>query len=180
MPRSGRGCPACRRDRVVDLAAAADRSLPRVAVAGAVDAVAPGGQALWHLEQALATVPQALSLGTPPLAGRLAAELIARGSVTLAARGCAACGLPALPGLAAGRRLQRVREDQACRYAHGRRAAAMRGLPTAHRSRQPPLRVLRQDRASRGPRPRRPAGYLRELLPDARGGLRRVRPAPRV
>jgi len=97
MPRSGRGCPACRRDRVVDLAAAADRSLPRVAVAGAVDAVAPGGQALWHLEQALATVPQALSLGTPPLAGRLAAELIARGSVTLAARGCAACGRTGLP-----------------------------------------------------------------------------------
>jgi hypothetical protein len=76
---------------VVDLAAAADRSLPRAAVAAAVDAVAPGGQALWHLEQALAAGPQALGLGAPPLAGRLAAELAARGSATLAAGGCAAC-----------------------------------------------------------------------------------------
>src|SRR6202035_2186949 len=37
-----------------------------------------------------------------------------------------------------------------------------------------------QDRADRGPWPRWPAGYLRELLPDARSGLRRVRPAPRM
>ena len=139
MPRSGRGCPACRRDRVVGLAAAADRSLPRAAVAAAVDAVAPGGQALWHLEQALAAGPQALHLGAPPLAGRLAAELIARGSAGLAVRGVrrlradrAAAdpqrgrrGLPALPGLAAGRCLQRVREGQAGRHPHGRRAAAL-------------------------------------------------------
>jgi hypothetical protein len=97
MPRSGRGCPACRRDRVVDLAAAADRPLPRAAVAAAVDAVAPGGQALWHLEQALAAGPQALSLGAPPLAGRLAAELITRGSAIVAARGCAACERTGLP-----------------------------------------------------------------------------------
>jgi hypothetical protein len=97
MPRSGRGCPACRRDQVVDLAAAADRSLPRAAIAAAVDAVAPGGQALWHLERALAAGPQALRLGAPPLAGRLAAELIARGSASLAARGCAVCGRAGLP-----------------------------------------------------------------------------------
>ena len=97
MPRTGRGCPACRRDRVAGLAAAADRSLPRAAVAAAVDAVAPGGQALWHLEQALAAGPQALSLGAPPLAGRLAAELIARGSADLAVCACAACGRTGLP-----------------------------------------------------------------------------------
>jgi hypothetical protein len=61
-----RGCPACRRDRVVDLAAAADRSLPQAAVAAAVDAVVPGGQALWHLEQALAAGPEALRLFQVP------------------------------------------------------------------------------------------------------------------
>jgi hypothetical protein len=81
----------------VDLASAADGSLPRAAVAAAVDAVAPGGQALWHLERVLAAGPDALSLGAPPLAGRLAAELIARGSATLAARGCTACGRTGLP-----------------------------------------------------------------------------------
>ena len=43
-----RGCPACRRDRVVDLAAAADRSLPQAAVAAAVDAVVPGGAVILH------------------------------------------------------------------------------------------------------------------------------------
>ena len=81
----------------MDLAAAADRSLPRAAVAAAVDAVAPGGQVLWHLEQALAAGPQALRLGAPPLAGRLAAELAARGSAALDACGCAACGRTGLP-----------------------------------------------------------------------------------
>jgi hypothetical protein len=109
MARGGRSCPACRRDRVVELAAAADRSLPRAAVAAAVDAAAPGGQVLWHLEQALAAGPQALHLGAPPLAGRLAAELAARGSASLTA----------------GRCLQLVREGQAGRHAHGRRAAAL-------------------------------------------------------
>ena len=164
MPRSGRGCPACRRGRVVDLAAAANRSLPRAAVAAAVDAVAPGGQALWHLEQALATGPQALRLGAPPLAGRLAAELIARGSATLTARGCAACGRIGLP-LTPGRRwrgLPRCRAWQlaaACSACGRVKPAATRTaagqplcevLPAARRPRQPPLRILRQDRADRG------------------------------
>ena len=94
MPRSGRGCPACRRDRVVGLAAAADRSLPRAAVAAAVDAVAPGGQALWHLEQALAAGPQALHLGAPPLAGRLAAELIVHGQPAWRSAGAPPAGGP--------------------------------------------------------------------------------------
>ena len=138
MPRSGRGCPACRRDWVVDLAAAADRSLPRAAVAAAVDAVAPGGQALWHLEQALAAGPQALSLGAPPLAGRLAAELIARGSTALTARGCAACGRTGRPltPSQAGAVCPRCRAWQlaaAC-SACGRRKKAMSRRPLSSRT----------------------------------------------
>ncbi|WP_204806077.1 hypothetical protein [Mycobacterium riyadhense] len=45
-PHRGRSCPGCRRDRVVDLAAAADTTMPRSSLAAAVDAVAAGGQAL--------------------------------------------------------------------------------------------------------------------------------------
>ncbi|MGH3407367.1 MAG: hypothetical protein ACRDRJ_33430, partial [Streptosporangiaceae bacterium] len=92
-----RGCPRCRRDRVVDLAAAADGSLPLPVIEAAVDAAAPSGQVLWHLERALAGGPGALLRGAPPVAGRLAAELIARGSATLAIPCCAACGRTGKP-----------------------------------------------------------------------------------
>ena len=91
-----RGCRRCRRDRVVDLAVAADRSLPRLVIEAAVDAAAPAGHVLWHLEQALAGDPAALVLGAPPAAGALAAELAARGSA-LAVPACAACGRTGKP-----------------------------------------------------------------------------------
>ena len=71
---------------------AADRSLPGAVIEAAVDAVAPGGQALRQLEDALAADPAALRSGAPPVAGRLAIELIARGSATLAIPECTACG----------------------------------------------------------------------------------------
>ena len=61
-----------------------------------MDAAAPAGHVLWHLEQALAGDPAALVLGAPPAAGALAAELAARGSA-LAVPVCAACGRTGKP-----------------------------------------------------------------------------------
>jgi hypothetical protein len=53
-----------------------------------VDAVATSPAALRELTAALAADPDMLAHGTPPVAGRLAAELIARGSQTLTLPGC--------------------------------------------------------------------------------------------
>ncbi len=79
------------------MAAAAEGSQPRPVVAAAVDAVAVTGPVLWHLAEALAASSDALTLGAPPVAGRLAAELIARGSATLTMPACAACGRTGMP-----------------------------------------------------------------------------------
>ena len=76
---------------------AADQSLPGAVIEAAVDAVAPGGQALRQLADALAADPGALTAGAPPVAGRLAAELIARGSATLAIPACTVCGRAGKP-----------------------------------------------------------------------------------
>jgi hypothetical protein len=76
---------------------AADQSLPRAVIEAAVDAVAPGGQALRQLADALAAEPGALTAGAPPVAGRLAAELIARGSATRAIPACTVCGRTGRP-----------------------------------------------------------------------------------
>ena len=76
---------------------AADQSLPRTVIEAAVDAVAPGGQGLRQLADALAADPGALAAGAPPVAGRLAAELIARGSATLAIPACTVCGRAGKP-----------------------------------------------------------------------------------
>ena len=81
----------------MELAAAADRSLPREAVAAAVDAAAPTGRAMSCLAAALAADPGALTSGAPPTVGRLAAELIARGSGTLRVPACAVCGRTGKP-----------------------------------------------------------------------------------
>jgi hypothetical protein len=75
----------------------AGASLPRPVIAAAVDAVAPAGQALRHLAAALADDPGALSRGAPPVAGRLTAELIARGSATLTVPACTGCGRTGWP-----------------------------------------------------------------------------------
>jgi hypothetical protein len=62
MPGGGRrGCLQCRRDQVVELAAAAEGSLPRQMIDAAVLAAAPTGQALWRLAQVLTADPGALS-----------------------------------------------------------------------------------------------------------------------
>ena len=76
---------------------AADQSLPGAVIEAAVDAVAPGGQALRQLADALAADRGALTAGAPPVAGRLAAELIARGSATLAIPACMVCGRTGKP-----------------------------------------------------------------------------------
>jgi hypothetical protein len=81
----------------VELAAVAEGSLPRPVVDAAVQAAAPTGQALWRLAQVLAADQGALSSGAPPIAGRLAAELIARGSAALTAPACARCGRAGIP-----------------------------------------------------------------------------------
>ena len=100
-------------------------------IEAAVQAAAPTGQALWRLAQALAADPGALSLGTPPIAGKLTAELIARGSVMLAVPACAACGRTGKPLYAsdAGSVCQRCRAWQlatACRACEKVRPVATR------------------------------------------------------
>ena len=77
--------------------AAADPSLPRAVIEAAIEAVAPAGMALRQLAAALAADPGALSRGAPPMAGRLAAELIARGSAALTAPACVICGRSGRP-----------------------------------------------------------------------------------
>ena len=89
------GCPDCRRDTVVEIAAAADRSLPRPVIEAAADRAAPTRLAMSRLAAALAADPAALASGAPPLAGRLAAELIARGSAALTPPGARSAAGPA-------------------------------------------------------------------------------------
>ena len=79
------------------LAAAAEGSLPLPVVAAAVDAVATGPAALRELIAALAADPGMLRHGAPPVAGRLATELIARGSATLTTPACSRCGRAGMP-----------------------------------------------------------------------------------
>ena len=92
-----RGCPRCRRERVVGLVAAAEPSLPLPLIEAAVDAVVTSPAVLRELTAALAADPAALARGTPPAAGRLTSELIARGSATLAVPACAGCGRTGKP-----------------------------------------------------------------------------------
>ncbi len=82
---------------MVEIAAAADSSLPRPVIEAAVDAVAPGGQALRQLALALSADPGALATGAPPVAGKLAAALIARGSAALTVPACTVCGRAGKP-----------------------------------------------------------------------------------
>ena len=95
-PPGGRACPRCRRETVVAAVSAADPSLPAAVIEAAVDVVAPGGQALRQLADALAADPAALTAGAPPVAGRLATELIGRGSA-LAVPACTVCGRAGRP-----------------------------------------------------------------------------------
>ena len=75
----------------------ADGSLPASTVAAAVDAVVTSPAVLRELAAAAAADPDMLRHGAPPAAGRLAAELIARGSKTLVMPGCGRCGRAGVP-----------------------------------------------------------------------------------
>ena len=75
----------------------AEGSLPASDAAAAVDAVVTSPAVLRELAAALAADPDMLRHGAPPAAGRLAAELIARGSATLALPACARCGRDGMP-----------------------------------------------------------------------------------
>jgi len=149
----------------VALAAAAEGSLPRPVIEAAVEAVAPAGQALRQLAAALAADPDALCRGAPPVAGRLAAELIARGSVTLTIPACAACGRAGLPlfrGDSGGGVCQRCRAWQlaaAC-------ASCGKVKPTAGRNStgQPVCEVCRR---RDNPARRRDCGACGRLAPVA-------------
>ena len=128
----------------MELAAAADTALPRSSVVAAVAAVAPGGQALRHLERALAAGTQALQAGAPPVAGRLAVELIARGSTTLTVARCARCGRTGKPltrGEGAGvcqrcRAWQRATACSSCKRAKPVAARDAVGRPLCERCRR--------------------------------------------
>jgi hypothetical protein len=92
-----RPCASCRRDALIRYVVAADGSLPAMEAAAAVDAVATSPAVLRELAAALAADPDMLAHGAPPVAGRLAAELIARGSQALTLPGCARCGRAGMP-----------------------------------------------------------------------------------
>jgi hypothetical protein len=86
-----RPCAACRRDAHIGHAAEV-AALPVSVAAAAVDAVITSPAVLRDLTGALAADPDMLRRGAPPVAGRLAAELIARDSATLTPGACARCG----------------------------------------------------------------------------------------
>ena len=92
-----RPCAACRRDALIRYVVTGDGSLPASEAAAAVDAVATTPAVLRELTAALVADPDMLRHGAPPVAGRLAAELIARGSKTLTLPGCARCGRAGMP-----------------------------------------------------------------------------------
>jgi hypothetical protein len=162
-------CPDCRRDLVAQTVAAADRLLPRRVIEAAVDTIAPSRLAMSRLAAALAADPAALALGAPPLAGRLAAELIARGSTALAPPPCAVCGRTGRPLLrgTGGGVCQRCRNWQlAAACASCGKVKPVSGRDTAG---QPVCEVCRR----RGPARHRTCGNCGKTAPVAirgRGG----------
>jgi integrase len=92
-----RPCAGCRRDALIRYVITIDGSLPAGEAAAAVDAVATSPAVLRELAAALAADPDMLRHGAPPVAGRLAAELIARGPATLTLPACARCGRAGIP-----------------------------------------------------------------------------------
>ena len=165
--RSDRACRACRRDQVISQVAAADRSLPAAQIAAAVDAVARSPQALRDLAAALSADPRALACGAPPVAGRLAAELIARGAA-LAVPSCAACGRAGYP-------LTRTQDGGMCKRCAYRRlavACARCGVvkPVAARDASGEPACERCRRQTQGMRPCGTCGVTAPIAVRARDG----------
>jgi hypothetical protein len=154
---------------VAETVAAADRLLPRRVIEAAVDTIAPTRLAMSRLAAALAADPAALAVGAPPLAGRLAAELIARGSTALAPPACAVCGRTGRPLLrgTGGGVCQRCRNWQlAAACASCGKVKPVSGRDTAG---QPVCEVCRR----RGPARHRTCGNCGKTAPVAirgRGG----------
>ena len=95
--RQAPACPQCRRETLIRHVITVDETLTAIAAAAAVDAAAATPAALRSLASALAADPDMLAHGAPPLAGRLAAELIARGSACVRPAACARCGRDGRP-----------------------------------------------------------------------------------
>lgn len=88
----GRRCGVCRREQALAAVIAADPSLTVEQITAAVAVAVTSGAALRSLAAALADDPDALHVGAPPVAGRLVAELVARGSATFVLPACVRCG----------------------------------------------------------------------------------------
>jgi hypothetical protein len=116
LPEPWRPCTACRRDALLRHVIAVS-VLPADQAAAAIDAVAASPSALGALTAALAADPDMLRHGTPPAAGRLAAELIARGSPALTLPACARCGRSGTP-------LSRTRAGGMCKPCAARQLTA--------------------------------------------------------
>jgi hypothetical protein len=94
--QAGRHCPVCRREQIIEMAAAAVPDLPTYAVRAAVDAVVRSPAAARDLCAALSAVPDALAQGAPPVVGRLVGELRGRGAA-LPEPACAICARTGRP-----------------------------------------------------------------------------------
>jgi hypothetical protein len=108
-------CPSCRFEQVIAAVEAVETSLPRARIAAAVRTVVTNPAVLRNLAAALATDPDALSVGAPPVVGRLVDELIAAGSTVCTppvCRGCARRGLPLFRGNEGGGLCKRCRAWQ--------------------------------------------------------------------
>jgi hypothetical protein len=95
-PRNAGQCPGCRRRQIIDAAAAADRHLPMLEVVAAVDAVLTHPAVARDLAAALSADPGALSVGAPPVVGRLVGALRERGA-GLPEPACSLCGRTGRP-----------------------------------------------------------------------------------
>ena len=181
-----RPCASCRREQLIRyVIRPRDHCPPRVAAA--VDAVVTSPAVLRELAAAAAAGPGMLRHGEPRLPGA-ASELIARGSATLAPPRCArAAGTgpgSARPAGACARRAPPARTPPSAplRRGQGGRRPRRAGQRICERCR-PRDRGHRQcgrcgETADRGARPRRRAGHLRQLLPDAQRRLQRLRHLP--
>ena len=85
------------RDALIQYVITADGGLPASEIAAAVDAVATSPAVLRDLAAALTADRDMLRHGAPPVAGRRAGELIARGSAALTPPACARCGRAGMP-----------------------------------------------------------------------------------
>lgn len=105
MPSNETGCPACARGRlctscgrrrIITAVAARTPGIPMGVLTTALDAVAAHSAAIRSLAAALAADPDALTVGAPPVVGRLVGELQARG-VDLPDPVCSRCGRTGKP-----------------------------------------------------------------------------------